>query len=108
MILLPAPLSLPAAAALIQLRKVWSPNPSSFTTAVIESPFVTRFDGKLFKLGRACLFRYLFHFTYSLLMRASISADIAEYAVRRVPENRLPVQPQYAHKLATKSPVRAL
>src|SRR5260370_783025 len=40
--LLPAPASLPAAAALIQLRRVWSLRPSSFAAAGIVCPSVTR------------------------------------------------------------------
>lgn len=40
--LLPAPLSFPSESAFIQLRSVWSPSPSSFTTTVIDSPSLTR------------------------------------------------------------------
>src|ERR1035437_747573 len=41
--LLPAPLSLPAAAALTQLRMVWSFTPSSLAAVTIAWPSVTRF-----------------------------------------------------------------
>ena len=40
--LLPAPWSVPDAAALTQLRRVWSPSPSSLTTVLILCPSFTR------------------------------------------------------------------
>ncbi|SOE97282.1 hypothetical protein SAMN05414139_10382 [Burkholderia sp. D7] len=58
----PAPLSLPAAAALIQLRRVWPLRHSSFAAAAIVCPIAHAFDGKLLELGRVRLFGYLLHF----------------------------------------------
>jgi hypothetical protein len=40
--LLPAPVSLPATAALIQLRRLWLLRPSSFAASVIVWPSLTR------------------------------------------------------------------
>lgn len=55
----PAPLSMPAAAALTQFRSVCSTSPNSLAAAPAVSPSLTCETANFFKLGCVLLLRYL-------------------------------------------------